>query len=1133
MDSVTQRISQLRAAIAAQDELRPLLGDAAVDVAVDALRSRLESLLAEEALASDGIPPGTRIGAGAGGSTGEADRSTMRATAGSERRDVSVLFADLSGFTALSERLDPEVIRAFQGDLFDELTAVIREYEGFVEKFVGDAVLAIFGAPHSHEDDPERALRAALAIRERMDLLDRRWADRLGVSTSLHIGVNTGTVVAGQIGSESGGAYAVTGDTITTASRLQTAARPNQILVSAATQRLTHEAFVFRALKPIRVKGKREPLVVFELQRVRVRPGKSRGLAGLSAPMVGRDEKLAELRRVTDELPDRGGRVVVVTGEVGIGKSRLMAEWSATLDPEVRWLEGHCFAHGAALPYGPFLDLCRRYAGITDDDSERRARVRLRDTLDRVLPGDLEANAIVAGMLGMRPQPDEVDFLGTLSSRDLGQRLIALIETIFTRLAEQRPTVLVLEDLHWADDSSIELIERLVRLTERLPLAIVAIFRSGPTESPLQRALMTGAGERLSHVDLHPLSEESTVQLAAELLAIADLPPAARKLIVVKAEGNPFFVEEVIRSLIESGALVRAGEGEGDGWTSTALIDSVTVPDTLRGVLMARLDRLPDARRRVVQQAAVIGRLFPFRVLLKLSERPGDLEQDLADLERQELIYELRRVPEVEYIFKHALTQEVAYESLLSAQRRDLHERVGSAIEELFADRIGEFHSILGGHFLRGEAWQQASSHFAQAGDAATRLHAHPEGRLQYAAALEALSHVAATAETNRRIVDLTLSRVAVSWGAEDPGHNLARLAAVEDLALALAGDATSGPDRVRLARVHYWMGRMHYYRGAPREAIGYFQQVLAIGQELGDEELLAIPSAVMGRAVFLQGHFGKAAGLLARAVEPLEASQDWQEWAYTDAFLGVALAARGEYRRGSVECERALARARATENHTAVAGCLSTFCFLRMLERDWAGVSDAGRATAAAAERAGNPLLIYTGLGWEAWGTGRSGDLAAADVLLGKMQAVAQSIGGRLVIADWFAAAGAELALAGGRADRAVTLAEEAVGLARAVGGIFGEGLSERVWGRALASLDPSRLEEAEGHLQRSLELFESGDCHVEVAHTNLAWGTIRMERGDIARAVELLRLAATRFESAGLEGPLAEARTWLAQTA
>jgi class 3 adenylate cyclase/tetratricopeptide (TPR) repeat protein len=1130
---VVDRIARLKAAISAQDQLRPVLGDETVDAAIAALQAHLDALLAEQASTPEAAG-GTRSAAAASPTEATAlgalqarvpaaladkARRTRAGRRGDvERRNVTVLFADLSGFTALGERFDPEIIREFQDDLFDEIASVVYAHEGFVEKFVGDAVLAIFGAPLTHEDDPERALRAALAMRERMDGINERWVERLGQPLQLHIGINSGPVVAGQIGTEEGGGYSVTGDTINTASRLQDAAEPSQILVSGSTYRLAREAFVFRPLKSIRVRGKRDDVPVYELRRTKLYPGTARGVQGLDAPMVGRASEVGKLNDVAKALGEGTGQIVMVVGEAGIGKSRLMAEWHRSLDDNMRWLEGRSYAGASRVPYGPFADLSRRYAGITDEDSEARARSRLRQALTRILPGGLEVNALVASMLGMRLEADEAEHLATHSPPEIQQRLFALIEDLFRRLARQRPTILVMEDLHWADDSSLELVEHLLPLVRQVPLAIVGVLRRGEAKVPWWPALTEKYADRLTHIELEPLAPDSTVALVDELLAGADaLPEAVHQLIIGRAEGNPFFVEEVIRTLIERGGLERSPDGR--GWAVTPLIERMTVPDTLQGVLMARLDRLESRTKRVAQQAAVIGRIFQQRVLLKLAEDVARLEADLTKLEREELIRELRRDPDLEYIFKHALTQEVAYETLTAAQRRDLHARVGAALEELVADRVGEFQPILGGHFLRGEVWDKAYTYYAAAGDAAARLHAYPEASSHYSSALQALHALPPSDDIRRQIIDRTLSQMGVSWGAEDPGSNLAKLAEAESIVrILLAADGDSAPDRVRLARIQYWMGRIHYYRDEPREAIGYFQQVLAVGQELGDERLLAIPLAVMGRALVVQGQFGRAAPVLARALGPLEKTDEWLDWSFSKAYHGVAIAAGGQPREGLAETEEAVARARGTNNPMALAGCLIVLAFHGCLTRDAKAFAESANAASAAGRLSGNSLMISVGLGFEAWALSRLGRHDEAEARMAEAVAEAEKIGGRIVAADWVAAASAELALNADRPEEAIARVASAIEKARAIGGIFGEGAAQRIWGQALARLQPEEQEEVDLHLATSLELFQEGDCKLEAAQTHFSWGVLLRDRGNLAEAQDHFGHAAEIFGAAGL---------------
>ncbi|MCA1554600.1 MAG: AAA family ATPase, partial [Chloroflexi bacterium] len=441
-------------------------------------------------------------------------------------------------------------------------------------------------------------------MRERLEQLNRRWASRIGQTLALHIGVNTGTVIAGNVGSDLRLSYTVMGDTVNTASRLEDVAQPGQILVSRDTYRVTSEAFQFQVLEPVVVKGKREPLTVFELLRAKLNPMKTRGLQGLSSRLVGREHEREQLRAVLDDLLAGRGRMVTVEGEAGLGKSRLMSEWRAEMGERVRWLEGRSYAHTTGVAYGPFIDLFRRFAGIQDDDSELSARGRLQAVVQGMFGHSPEAQVLFASMLAMRLSPDESSMLATMPAQVVRERLFATIADLLERNASERPIVLVIEDMHWADATSMELVEALLPLIERVPLAIVGVFRDHPDllTSKLMRAGDTQYATRRLHLQLSPLSESDSVEMIEHLLSLPTVPDSLRELIVAKAEGNPFFVEEVIRTLIERGALMRA---DGHGWTATSLIKSITVPDTLQGLLMARLDRLPDETKWVVQQASV------------------------------------------------------------------------------------------------------------------------------------------------------------------------------------------------------------------------------------------------------------------------------------------------------------------------------------------------------------------------------------------------------------------------------------------------------------------------------------------------------------------------------------------------
>ncbi|MBI5291601.1 MAG: AAA family ATPase [Chloroflexi bacterium] len=1123
--SFTTELAQLEAAIAAQEALRPTLGDAVVDTTLAALRAQLERLRAArptDSPAAEASPDDLihRLRSYLPRELAEKMRATGRLEG--ERKQVTVMFADLSGFTALSETLDPEEVTNLTNEALKELAEAVYQHEGYIDKFVGDAVMAVFGAPVAHEDDPDRALRTALSMRERMGAFNRRWAERLGQSVSLHIGVNTGIVIAGNVGSDMRLSYTVMGDTVNTASRLEGAAQTGQIFVSAETQRLTAEAFAFAELPPLLVKGKREPLTAYELLRARLVPGKARGLKGMARVFVGREAEVAQLRGIAAGLAAGAGHIVLVTGDAGLGKSRLMAEWRDDLqrDGRIRYLEGRCFAHTTSLAFGPLLDLFRRLAGISDEDDEAQARARLEAAVDRLFPDDLEARALFASLLALPPTPEELATLAAAQAEAFRRRLFHLLSETFERLARRQPTVLVLEDMHWADPSSSELVDALLPLASQFPLALVVVARLRPDEFPTR--LLRTVGQLFpalfTHLDLSPLPESAIAQMVAQLLAAPEVSPALREAILGKAEGNPFFVEEVIRTLIDRGALLHTEQG----WRTTPLMESVSVPDTLQGLLMARLDRLPGETRWVVQQAAVIGRIFLYRVLAEMADRSGGLDSHLEQLRQSEMIRERARLPEVEYIFQHGLTQEVAYQSLLVARRKELHRRVGEAMERAFAGRLGEFQSILAEHFLRGEDWERATDYLLRAADGAARLYALAEARLHYTRALDALARLPddppERAALQRRRAEILVRLVSVSFVADSPEQNLARIAEAESLLTANADPAQAAENAVLLARAHYWMGRCHYYSNRPLQAIQYYRQVLAVAEQTGDPELLAIPSATTGRALMGQGRFQQARALLAQALDPLEQVGNLSEWVLTQAYFGGALAALGEVQAGLQAGQRALERARASHNLTGESASQIILGFSYFHGGDYAAMLEAARAAVQVAEQSGDRLYLYFGHGFCAWAQTHLGCARDAIASMNRCDEVGRSMGGRLLIGDWIAAIKAEIARGAGLPVQAAALAERAVAVAREAGGLFAEGMAQHTWALALAAFDPPRLDEAETRLAAGLQALEAGQSRPLAARLHATWAALARARGDVSAAREHLRLALAQLEACGL---------------
>jgi len=702
---------QLERAIAALEAQRDTLGDAVVDTALAPLRERLGAPM------RPAVPPALE----------------------GERKLVTVMFADLSGFTALSEALDPEHVRGIVNRCFNVLVPIVERYGGTVDKFIGDEIMALFGAPLAHENDAERALRAALEMMQAMATINA--AD--GISLGMHIGVNSGTVVTGGLGSEGREQYSVMGDTVNLAARLAEAAPEGDILVGPATRHLTSLLFDFGALPPMTLKGKAEPVAVARLDGARAEARRVRGIAGLVSPLVGRDAELSELVAAVHELATGAGGVVAVTGEPGMGKSRLVAEVRQRTDAEATWIEGRAQSYSENMSYWMARSLLSDFTGVEPDASTAALERALRAALEPLF-GRPDAFAdvypYIARLCDLSLDEAMGGRLAQFSPEALRSNMRRAFAALVTALCAGGPLVLVWEDLHWADPSSLELLETLIPLTMRAPLLLVLAFR--PQEGAAlewydraREAAATGAPlVRARTFALAPLTEMDSRQLVENLLSVENLPAAARSTILSRAEGNPFFLEELLRSLIDAGLLLV----EGDRVGATKTFEDLDVPDTLQGVIAARIDRLPAADKRTLQAAAVIGRVFQEPVLAWLVKREGVCEHlaaHLAELQRRELV---RRRTELELVFKHAITQDVTYHSLLVSRREELHRVTAQAIEALFPDQLGELSGTLAHHYEKAGEPAKALQYLIVAAERAAATYSNAEAIAYYRAALEA-----------------------------------------------------------------------------------------------------------------------------------------------------------------------------------------------------------------------------------------------------------------------------------------------------------------------------------------------------------------------------------------------------------
>jgi class 3 adenylate cyclase/tetratricopeptide (TPR) repeat protein len=662
-----------------------------------------------------------------------------------ERRNVTVLFCDVTGSTAASERLDPEDWTEIMNGVFGSMVRPVHRYEGTVARLMGDGILAFFGAPVTHEDDPQRAVLAGLGILAGFEDYRAHLIQRWNVDISLRVGINTGLVVVGVVGSDERTEYTAMGDAINVAARMEQTAQPGTVQIAEDTYRTVAPFFEVADLGGISVKGKSEPVRSYRVLRARTTPGRLRGIEGLASPLVGRTEEIGLLAEALTQLENGMGGVVCLLGEAGLGKSRLISELhiqAREFGGELRWYETVSLSYETDQAYGLFRRLIRRLIGASPGDAQDVLWKRLDAFLGEASTGEREdERRVFEAILGLRRADDEPP----LEGETFKGQLCRVMTSLWEEWASAGPIVLVCDDLHWSDPASVALLQRLLTVTERHPCLILCAMRPD-RHAPgweLRQVAERDYAHRYSEISLVPLTAGDSGQLVDNLLRISDLPPALRARIMEKSEGNPFFVEEVVRTLIENGIVVQ--DESGNHWQATGKGDEIEIPDNLQALLMARFDRLDEGARRTLQLASVVGRSFYYRVLARIvvADPSGELERQLLTLQRTQLIREASRMPELEYVFRHALTQEAAYSTILHRQRRTYHRKVAGAIESLFPDRLEEMAVTLAYHYYQAQDAGNSSKYFTMAGDVAFQLYALAEAVEHYGRAIALASRAA------------------------------------------------------------------------------------------------------------------------------------------------------------------------------------------------------------------------------------------------------------------------------------------------------------------------------------------------------------------------------------------------------
>lgn len=1028
----------------------------------------------------------------------------MAATGGpvsGERRVVTALFCDVVGSTSIAETMDPEDWSDLVAAAIENMGTVVARYGGTVTEFAGDGIVAVFGAPIAHEDDPYRAVRAGLEIVEAMRA-PRGSTDRDGLE--VRVGIHTGLVVVGDVATGDGSTYSALGDTLNVASRLQSVADPGSVVVSGDTRRLLGTDVEAETLGPAELKGRKAPVIVHRVTGVIDVERRHRGLPGLTSPIVGREQQLESLESLLAAGAAGTGRVAAVLGEPGVGKSRLITELGGTSHHHTSelWAVGTCVAFDDELPYHLAASLVRSLANVGATEPPEVVAKGIDDLTDRTGTG---GHAVILKRL--------VGVESPVSSADDDPRheySSALIAVVAALTRENRPLVLVCEDAHWADPSSVDLVKDLLPRIPTIPVLLLLVMRPDrdtPGWNLLEEARRRLA-ESLTEMRLDPLDDEASRRLVSNLLEIESLPPTLRRLVLDKAEGNPFFVEEVVRMLIETG-LVENRDGR---WIGKGEVGELAVPETIDGLLASRIDMLGPDLRRAGRVAAVIGRRFTARLFDEVYEdRPeedaGSLHPHLGGLEALGMIRVEEVEPELEFGFRHALIHDVMYRGLLRKERRELHRAVAEASERVHSERIEEVAPSLARHYAEAGVNDRAVSYYFVAGRQARARGARVEAARFFASAQTLLEGDPDADPAD--LIDVVIGRVSAGMAFIPAPESIRLVESVLPIAVEL-----DDPDR--LARLYE---RLIWTRGIQGEtyASPEYRSLLDAGYalipRLGDEGTASLLHAMMGGALRSDDEYEASIEPLAKAVDGLEARGRLGEASYNASILADSLSQIGRFDEALAAVERAREIGERSGDPNAV---LDADLFRGSIAADRGDLEEAleyTRRGIEGAEAHGNTFCNLAG----------NFKLADQQLRLGEVESAIQHLEKSTGLAQYCNAGGYEvlgqawLAMARSRVgDLRPRDFEAPLNSAIESGSRSAEGLVRMQ--RAITMADAGESDAAWPDFERAIELFVGYGGLPNLARAHHSYGQALEAAGRVDEAISHLREAQQIFAELGI---------------
>ena len=1032
---------------------------------------------------------------------------TTRSSIEGERKPVTVLFADVANFTSISEKLDPEEIHRIMDGCFRILMDEIHHFEGTINQFTGDGIMALFGAPVAHEDHGQRACHAALSIQKSMGNYGEQLIREYGINFKLRIGLNSGPVVVGAIGDDLRMDYTAVGDTTNLASRMESMAGPGRIIMSRHTHRLVRDYFEFINLGNIEVKGKKELQEIFELigtgsVDTRIAASMEKGLT----QFVGRKNSIRSLIAAYNKARTGSGQVVGVVGDAGMGKSRLLLEFRNQLaQGEFTFFEGQCLPFGRAMAYLPVLDILRSYFNIKEGDPESLIK---KNVETRILKLDDKLHRALAPFYDLLSLDAEDSDYKELEPRQKRELVFEAIRDLIICESQEKPLIIVVEDLHWVDKTSEEFLDYLIGWLSGARILLLLLYRPEYTHP-------WGSKSYYNRVGLSQLNSESSADLIRSILPDGEAVNQLKGFILERTSGNPLFMEELIHTLLENGSI----RCEGGRCLLLKNAAEIQVPDTIEGIIAARMDRLEDDIKRTMQVASVIGRDFAFRILETIAEMKQGLKSYLLNLQGLEFIYERSQFPELEYVFKHALTREVAYNSLLQQRRREIHEKIGRAIEALYPDRIEEFYEILAHHYSKSDNFEKAYQFMKLSGDKVMRNYSASEAFSYYKEAMAALKKFSESEENVQNQLAIIHKILVPMIVLGFPQDSMSILQEGERIATAM-------DDKKSRIRFYSNMGVYYSHKGNHAEGLKYIGKAFEQAEKIQDLQSMAQTGTDIAITQMTEGAYNKVIDISTRVINLIEKTQMKAEtfggpsnvYSALMVVRGYSRGMLGDFQEALVDCSRAIENAISYEN-TPVQGISEYYLAMVFLSRgDWKNAKVHLQKSVNICEK--TSFMQWLTLAW--------GGLGVAEAELGNPMGGIQHAEQGLTVhreanINWFA--GYHFFSQGichfysKDLTRSFELLKEAYRLSDKSREHHYTGKSLIWLGRVTGLAESGKNEKAVEYIQRGLQILRALQTKPDISIAHLFLGELYRNLGRVDQAVKYLKESAGMFEEMGMD--------------